>query len=348
MSSVWGNAIKVSIWGQSHGEAVGVVMDGLPAGEPIDTELLQAFLDRRKAGRQAGDTPRHEDDTVNIMGGLYKGHTCGAPLSMLTPNGNVKSSDYELFANCPRPSHADFAAKEKFRGFNDPRGGGHFSGRLTAALCMAGGIAVQLLERRHIRIRACLQEVGGVCVKDRDEAVLREVIASVRENGDSAGGLVSARIEGLPVGLGEPFFDSVESVAAALLFSIPGVKGVEFGSGFALAAMRGGEANDAFTYAADGRVVCKTNHSGGINGGLSNGMPVTLRVAFRPTPSISRRQQTVNLAEGKNCDLVIEGRYDVCIALRAVVCVEAALALAILDLYFQYAKNAPAFNKTDL
>ena len=319
----FGNIFGISIFGESHGPAVGVVIDGLPAGMPLSAEDFEPDLARRRAGA-AGTTSRHEEDRPEIVSGLYEGHTTGAPLTLLFRNGDARPADYRALAAHYRPSHADFAAARKFGGFNDPRGGGHFSGRLTLAL-VAAGVAAKRIIGRSVRFTTRIAEIGGECDPERFDARL----AAAQAAGDSVGGVVECRVEGLPVGWGEPFFDSVESLAAHLLFAVPGIKGVEFGDGFAAARMRGSEHNDPILNAAGETA---SNHAGGVTGGLTNGNPLTLRAAFKPTASIAREQLTFHAATGGMEPLRIAGRHDVCIALRGAVAVEAAAAIALAEL----------------
>lgn len=331
-----GTSFKITLWGQSHAPALGIVLDGLPAGESLDVAALQSFIDRRSAHGQPGATSRSEPDTLEVLSGLVDGRTCGAPLSFLLHNTNVRSQDYQGMAQTPRPSHADYAAGVKYHGCNDPRGGGFFSGRMTAPLCIAGGVAVQILERQGICINACATRIGTA---ETAEEMLAQ-ISQAQAQGDSVGGLIACVAQHVPVGWGDPFFDGLESKMAHLLFSIPAVKGVEFGSGFALASMRGSEANDPFAY-ENGHVVTTSNHNGGINGGLSNGMPICLRVAIKPTPSIALEQDTINLATQDKTRLAITGRHDSCLVPRAVVCVESAVAIALLDSCLTHLKAQP-------
>lgn len=354
MSSIMGNKLKVSLFGQSHGEAIGVVADGLPAGEEIDLARLQAFLDRRAPGRTALSTPRREKDSPRILSGLYEGRTCGAPLAAVIENGDTRSADYAAMASLPRPSHADYPAHVRYGGHNDPRGGGHFSGRLTAALCVAGGIALQILERRGIFVGAHFQAVGEARDRGFDPVVLtveelrlpaqrslpvleesagaaiEEEIRAAAAGKDSVGGIVECGVIGLPAGIGDPMFDGIESRMASSLFGIPAVRGVEFGAGFAAAGMRGSEHNDPYIL-QEGEIRTATNFHGGVLGGITTGMPLIFRVAFKPTPSIGREQQTVDLDTMTEAPLSIQGRHDPCVALRAVPCVEAMAALVILD-----------------
>ena len=357
MSSEFGNILRVSVFGQSHGKAVGVVVDGLPAGEAIDLEELQRFLDRRRPGTGPLSTARKETDVPEFLSGLEGGKTCGAPLCAVIKNADQHSKDYGELADKPRPGHADFTAWAKWGGHADMRGGGHFSGRLTAPLCVAGGIAKQILARRGIFVGAHLASVAGIC--DRpfplhptaalfeevaakpfpvlDEAAgerMRAAILEAKNDLDSVGGVIECAAAGLPAGLGEPMFGGVENRLAAALFGIPAVKGVEFGAGFAAAGRRGSENNDRFVRQGD-QVRTASNHSGGILGGISSGMPVVFRAAFKPTPSIAAPQNTLRLSTGQQEILNVRGRHDPCIVPRAVPVVEAAAAIAVLDAWME-------------
>ena len=356
MSSSFGERVKITIFGQSHSEGLGVVIDGLPAGESIDMEEVQRFMQRRAPGRHAYQTPRKEADVPRVLSGLFEGKTCGAPLCAVIENTNTRSADYEKLKVTPRPAHADFTAEMKYDGFQDYRGGGHFSGRLTAPLCFAGAVCMQILARRGILIGGHILSVGDVAdsafsltdinaeilagivqkvfpvCDDAAGVCMREKIDYVREEHDSIGGVIEAAAIGLPVGIGEPMFDGLESRLALILFAIPAVKGVEFGNGFEAAQKYGSENNDAFVLDSTGEIRTKTNNHGGILGGISSGMPLILRTAFKPTPSIGKTQSTVNLQNCKEEALEVGGRHDPCIVPRAVPCVEAAMAVAILDL----------------
>ena len=357
MSSEFGNILRVSVFGQSHGKAIGVNIDGLPAGEPIDLEELNAFLDRRKPGKSPLSTARKESDTPVFLSGLENGVTCGFPLCAIIENSDQHSSDNSELADKPRPSHADYTARVKWGGHADMRGGGHFSGRLTAPLCIAGGIAKQILARRGIFVGAHLAAVGTVddapfplhptaelfdaiaakpfpVVDDGAGDRMQALILEARQDLDSVGGIIECAAIGLPAGLGDPMFGGVENRLAAALFGIPAVKGVEFGLGFGSSRLRGSENNDPFTV-ENGTVVTASNRAGGILGGITTGMPVTLRTAIKPTPSISRPQQTVSLSAMENTELVIRGRHDPCIAHRAVPVVEAVTATVLLDLLLE-------------
>ena len=357
MSSEFGRLLRVSVFGQSHGKAIGVNIDGLPAGEPIDLDELNAFLDRRKPGKSPLSTMRKEADLPVFLSGLENGVTCGAPLCAIIENGDQHSKDYSELQDKPRPSHADYTAWVKWGGQADMRGGGHFSGRLTAPLCIAGGIAKQILARRGIYVGAHLSSVGteedsrfplhptaelfeAVAAKpfpvldDRAGERMQALILEARQNLDSVGGTIECAAIGLPAGLGDPMFDGIESRLAAALFGIPAVKGLEFGLGFGSARLHGSENNDPFTV-EDGKITAVSNRAGGILGGITTGMPLTLRVALKPTPSISQPQQTVSLSAMEPAELVIKGRHDPCIAHRAVPVVEAVTATVLLDLLLE-------------
>lgn len=324
--NTFGNTFRLSIWGESHGAAVGVTLDGLPAGIPLTEEDFEADLARRRSGAR-GTTPRRESDRPQLLSGIYEGHTTGAPLTILFPNENTRSKDYATLTHHFRPSHADRVAAVKFNGQNDPRGGGHFSARLTVGLVAAGVVAKRLLPDQ-LRFATRLTAIGG----EADPARFEAVIAAAQAEGDSVGGVIECCVEGLPTGWGEPFFDSTESLISHLLFAIPAVKGVEFGDGFAVAARRGSENNDPIVD-ADGRTA--TNHAGGIDGGITNGNPLVVRVAMKPTPSIAREQLTFDQATATVAPLQIAGRHDSCVALRGAVVVEAAVAIALADLYLR-------------
>ncbi len=360
MASSIGNQLKVSVFGESHGPAIGVLVEGMPAGEAVDMEALQAFLDRRRPGGSPLATARKEADRPEVLSGLLEGHTNGFPLCAVIHNTDTRSKDYAALRDLPRPGHADYTAFVKWGGKADMRGGGHFSGRLTAPLCIAGGIAKQLLAARGISVGAHLAAVGGVedapfpmdantalfdAVAARPVPVIdaekgeemQRVIRSAAEDMDSVGGIVECMATGVPAGLGAPMFDGVENRLAQALFGIPAVKGLEFGSGFAGAAMRGSENNDPFRM-QNGKIVTETNHSGGINGGITNGMPVVFRLAMKPTPSIAKTQQTVRLSTMENAELEIHGRHDPCVALRAVPVAEAVTAIVLLDMMLEEGK----------
>lgn len=354
MSSTWGNKIKISVFGQSHAEAIGVCVDGLPAGERVDREELQRFMQRRAPGRSAVSTPRREADEVKILCGLVEDVTCGAPLAAIIENTNTRSKDYEFLKETPRPAHADYPAQVKYGGFQDVRGGGHFSGRLTAPLCIAGGICLQILARKGIEIAAHICSVGDVQDEGFDPMGLsRESLAGLRAadfptlsaekgeemsalilaaaaEGDSVGGTVECIVTGLPVGIGGPLFGGLDGKIASAIFGIPAVKGIEFGAGFAAARMKGSENNDPYTV-KDGKIQTLSNNAGGILGGISTGMPLIFKTAFKPTPSITKPQQSVRLSTLEETELRVVGRHDPCIVPRAVPVVEAVTAIALLD-----------------
>jgi len=350
-----GNKLKVTVFGQSHAPTIGCVIDGLPSGFAPDLERVSAFMARRAPGQHAWSTPRKESDTPEILSGLVDGRTCGAPLAMVIRNSDQHSRDYSGLKRTPRPSHADYTALVKFGESYDIRGGGQFSGRLTAPLCFAGALAVQLLEQKGIAVAAHIGQIENVfdTVPDfaavgreeleallrkpfpvfSDEAgiKMRQAIEAARMDQDSVGGVVRCFALGLPAGVGEPMFDGVENRLAAALFGIPAVRGVSFGTGFAAAGMRGSLHNDPFVM-ENGAVRTRTNHAGGVLGGITSGMPLVVNTAVKPTASISRTQDTVDLETKENTELVIHGRHDPCIVPRAVPVVEAVAALTLLDM----------------
>jgi len=351
MSSTYGENLKLSIFGQSHGPAIGMTLDGIPAGLSVDFEKLQGFLNRRAPGQNDWSTPRKEEDRPEFLGGIYDGFTCGAPIAAVIYNKNTRSGDYSNLKDCPRPGHADYTAQIKYGGFQDAAGGGHFSGRLTAPLCIAGGLCKQWLEEMGIRIGAHiaqiglmegeyfkllnpeLDKIGSIFPTLTTEAAeeMQETIAKARASGESVGGIIECAVLGLPVGLGEPMFGGVESKIAQIVYGIPAVKALEFGQGNAYAIACGSLANDCYTV-ENGMIKTLSNNCGGILGGITNGMPLVFNATFKPTPSISRPQQTVNLKTGEVTTLEIKGRHDPCIVPRAVPVVEAAAAIAIYDL----------------
>ena len=346
MSSSYGENLRVHIFGESHGPAVGVTVEGIPAGEAVDLAELQRFLDRRAPGRNAWSTPRTEADVPEYLSGLREGKTCGTPLTAILKSANTRSGDYDALRDVPRPGHADYTAWVKYGESRDSRGGGHFSGRLTAPLCVAGGICLQLLAREGITIISRVAAIGGVrdegeltastaekafpTVSDSAGEAMRSAIAAARAEGDSLGGVIECAVLGLPAGLGDPMFDGMENRIAAAVFGVPAVKGIEFGAGFTAAGLRGSENNDAFSV-ENGRIITDSNHCGGILGGITDGMPLTFRAAVKPTPSIARPQQSVDLNTGEIVPLTVTGRHDPCIVPRAVPCLEAAAAIAVYD-----------------
>lgn len=351
MSSTYGEILKLSIFGQSHGPAIGMTLDGIPAGLPVDFDELQRFLGRRAPGQGAFTTARKEADQPDFLSGIVNGYTCGAPIAAAITNTNTRSGDYENLKECPRPGHADFPAQIKYGGYQDVAGGGHFSGRLTAPLCIAGGLCKQWLERKNIRIGAHISAIAGV-TDDRMDWVnpdldkiqtdfpvinssagnkMQEEIAKAKVEGDSVGGIVECFVTGLPAGLGDPMFDGVENKLAQIIYGIPAVKGLEFGAGFASSNLFGSQNNDSYVI-ENGKVKTLTNNAGGILGGITTGMPVVFQVAIKPTPSIAKAQQSVNLKALENQELSVHGRHDPCIVPRAVPVIEAAAAIAIYDI----------------
>lgn len=354
MSSTYGENLKLSIFGQSHGAAIGMTLDGIPAGLPVDEEALQAFLARRAPGKDPFSTSRKEADSPEILSGIVNGYTCGAPIAAIIKNTNTRSGDYTNLMDCPRPGHADYTAQVKYNGFQDVAGGGHFSGRLTAPLCIAGGLCKQWLEAMGIQIRAHISVLAGIAddpispdytsqtpitldgdfpVINKEAGILmKQAIADAKADADSVGGIIECIITGVPAGWGDPMFGSLESRIASIIYGIPAVKGIGFGVGFTSAYLRGSQNNDAFDI-VDGNVVTKTNYAGGILGGIANGMPVVFTTAIKPTPSIAKPQQTISLSKMEVCELNIHGRHDPCIVPRAVPVIEAAAAIALYDAY---------------
>lgn len=321
----FGRIFRVHIFGESHGECVGIIIDGCPAGLSIDVEDFTSDLERRKGGNK-GTTPRKEDDIPHIKTGLFNGKTTGAPITILFDNANIRSSDYEKQRSIPRPGHADFVAHHKYGGFEDYRGSGHFSGRLTVCLVAAGVIAKKLLG--IVQVSATVLEIGG-------EADLEKGLQKAIDAKDTIGGIIECRTGGLPVGLGEPFFDSVESLISHLVFAIPAVRGIEFGTGFAAAGMFGSDHNDAIEQASG---ITMTNHAGGVVGGITNGNELVYRIAVKPTSSTPKEQQSLNWESGNVESFSVKGRHDLCIALRVPVILEAITAIVLADLLFMEQK----------
>lgn len=352
MSSTYGENLKLSIFGQSHGVAIGMTLDGIPAGLPVDEEALLAFLKRRAPGQNAHSTSRKEADTPEFLAGIVDGFTCGAPVTAIIRNTNTRSGDYKNLMDCPRPGHADYTAQIKYGGYQDIAGGGHFSGRLTAPLCIAGGLCKQWLERKGVRIGAHITAIAGITDEpvfldwvDPDlDAIgtdfpvlnpeagkkMRQAIAEAKADGDSVGGLIECIVTGLPVGLGDPMFGGMESRIAQIVYGIPAVKGLDFGTGFMGAYLRGSQNNDDYMI-RDGKIVTASNHAGGILGGITNGMPLVFQAAIKPTPSIAKPQQSVSITRMEQQELIIQGRHDPCIVPRAVPVIEAAAAIAVFD-----------------
>ena len=355
MRGSFGQHFKLTIFGESHGAAIGMVVDGIPAGTPIDEAAIARDMARRAPGSDPTATSRKEPDRVKIISGLFEGRATGTPLCGLIENTNTRSGDYAQLRAKMRPGHADYAGHIRYGGYNDPRGGGHFSGRITAPLVFAGSLARQLLAQKGVTIGAHIAAIAGLEDEKFDpvhvdaktlerltqsrfpllcpekEAPMRALVEAAKADLDSVGGVIECAAVGVPAGIGSPFFGSVESVVSQLLFSVPAVKGVEFGDGMAMASLRGSQANDPMRF-ENGRVTCLSNHNGGITGGITNGMPIVLRAAIKPTPSIAQAQQTVDLSTGENTTLSITGRHDPCILPRAVVVIESALSIALVDL----------------
>lgn len=365
MSNTLGNSFRVTIFGQSHSPMIGAVIEGLPAGFAPDMEAVGAFMARRAPGASALSTPRREADAPRIVSGLNeRGETCGAPLCAVIENGNARSQDYDALRDVPRPGHADFTAWAKFLGHNDIRGGGQFSGRLTAPLCFAGALAMQLLAKKGVRVQARIAAIAGIpdapvdpahpdldaiaveglpCVGAKAARSMEAAILAAKDEGDSVGGVVECFATGLPAGLGAPMFDGVENQVARALFAIPAVKGVEFGEGFHAASLRGSQNNDPFRMEG-GRVVAEANRHGGALGGITSGMPLVVRAAFKPTPSIAKAQRSVSLSRGEDAELAVRGRHDPCIVPRAVPVVEATVACVLLDMLLDTGKEAESWN----
>ena len=352
MSSTYGKHLHLSIFGQSHGPAIGMTLDGIPAGLPVDFDALQTFLNRRAPGKDLYATSRFEHDVPEFLSGIVNGFTCGAPIAAIIHNQDQNTNDYTALSDTPRPGHADFTAHEKYKGFEDLAGGGHFSGRLTAALCIAGGLCKQWLAENGIRIGAHILSIGDITdgpvhlnwvSPDLDQicsdfpvinheagACMKKAIAAAKDSGDSLGGIIECIVTGLPTGLGDPMFDGMESKLAQIIYGIPAVKGLEFGSGFQGSFMLGSENNDSFII-ENGSVKTTTNNCGGIHGGITNGMPLIFRAAIKPTPSICVPQETISYTRQAATTIKITGRHDPCIVPRAVPVIEAAAAIAVFD-----------------
>lgn len=355
MSSTYGDKIKISVFGESHGNGIGVVIDGLPAGVKIDMDRVLVQMARRAPGKDKTATPRLEKDFPNVLSGMLDNTLTGAPLCAVIENTNTRSGDYSNLLSCPRPGHSDYAAFVKYNGANDIKGGGHFSGRITAPIVFAGTVCRQILEQKGIKIAAHIASIGNVndesfnpveiedslieklnlsafaLIDDSAEQKMRDEVEKARTSLDSVGGTIECAVTGIEAGIGDPMFDGVEGVIAKAVFGVPAIKGIEFGKGFELAKMRGSQSNDPFRY-KDGKVVTETNNMGGILGGITNGMPVIFRAAVKPTPSISQKQKTVDLQKKENAELEIHGRHDPCIVPRAVPVIEAVTAIAIINM----------------
>lgn len=355
MSGMWGSKIKLSIFGESHGNAIGITIDGLPTGFSIDMDKIMMEMARRAPGKSSLSTPRKESDIPEILSGYFEGKTTGTPLCAIIRNSNTKSKDYSKLKDVMRPGHADYTGAIRYKGFNDYRGGGHFSGRITAPLVFAGAICKQILEVKGIIVSAHINSIGKIkdcsflesdisdellnsfkekelpLINTKLEDEMRQEILSARSSGDSIGGTIECAILGVSPGIGDPFFDSVESTLAHLMFSVPAVKGIEFGKGFDISKMRGSEANDEY-YLENGNIKTKTNNNGGILGGITNGMPIIFNVAIKPTASIFKEQNAVNIVTMEETTLCIEGRHDPCIVQRALPVIEAVAAIGITEL----------------
>lgn len=351
MKNTFGNNLTVTLFGESHGAAIGAVIDGIAPGITVDMDYIKKLLSLRR-GLSAVSTPRREEDEPQILSGVFEGKTTGTPICIVINNADTRSKDYSATKDLARPSHADFTAECKYHGFQDYRGGGHFSGRITAALVAAAGIVIPALEKKGIVIGSHIAECAGIADKNFDDilsdvkalqgkefavlddnkgAQMIEAIKKAKAEGDSVGGIVETVVTGVPAGVGEPWFDTVEGVLSHALFSVPGLKGIEFGAGFEISKMTGSTANDSFK-TANGKVVTATNNAGGINGGITNGMPIVFRAAFRPTPTIAKPQDTVNIKTFEEATLEARGRHDPCIVHRAKVVVDSVTALALADL----------------
>lgn len=355
MSGMWGNKLKVSIFGESHGAGIGITIDGLPSGFEINMDEVLKEMARRAPGKSRLSTTRKEADMPEILSGFFEGKTTGTPLCAIIRNSDQNSKDYGKLKDLMRPGHADYPGFIKYKGFNDYRGGGHFSGRITAPLVFAGAVCKQILESKGIRIGAHVKSIGKVNDKSffdvdltnelldeikvnelplldpKKEEEMRNTILEARKEQDSVGGTIECAVLGIEAGIGDPFFDSVESTLAHLMFSVPAVKGIEFGKGFSMSEHRGSECNDEYYYDGD-KVKTYTNNNGGITGGITNGMPILFKVGIKPTPSISKKQKTIDINEHKDAELVIEGRHDPCIVQRAIPVIEAVTAIGIMEL----------------
>ena len=355
MSGMWGNKLKVSIFGESHGAGIGITIDGLPSGFEINMDEVLKEMARRAPGKSRLSTTRKEADMPEILSGFFEGKTTGTPLCAIIRNSDQHSKDYGKLKDLMRPGHADYPGFIKYKGFNDYRGGGHFSGRITAPLVFAGAVCKQILEAKGIKIGAHVKSIGKVNDKSffdvdltnelldeikvnelplldpKKEEEMRNTILEARKEQDSVGGTIECAVLGIEAGIGDPFFDSVESTLAHLMFSVPAVKGIEFGKGFSMSEHRGSECNDEYYYDGD-KVKTYTNNNGGITGGITNGMPILFKVGIKPTPSISKKQKTIDINEHKDAELVIEGRHDPCIVQRAIPVIEAVTAIGIIEL----------------
>ena len=356
MSATWGRNFKVTIFGESHGSHIGIVIDGLAPGLEIDMEKVLDEMKRRAPGQNSLTTARSESDYPEIISGIFEGYTTGAPLTAIIKNKDHRSKDYSQLKNIMRPGHADYTSKVRYDGYNDYRGSGHFSGRITAPLVFAGAVAKQILEKKKVYIGSHIKSVKNIqdetfenssltkekfeelkkmqlpLLNSSKEEEIRNLILETKKEGNSLGGVVECAAIGIDAGYGDPFFDSVESVISSIVFSVPGIKGIEFGAGFEMTGMNGSQANDSFYYDEDKNIKTYTNNNGGINGGITNGMPVVFRAAVKPTPSIALKQNTINIETEENTELELNGRHDPIIVPRAVPVLEAAMAIAIVDI----------------
>lgn len=352
MSSMTGKNIKISVFGQSHSAGIGVVIDGLPSGFNIDMKRVLSFMARRAPGRNTMSTARKEADLPEIISGTVNDTTCGAPLCAVIKNTDTRSQDYGNLKDCPRPSHADYAAFVRYGGFNDVAGGGHFSGRLTAPICFAGAVCLQILESKNVKIKSHIYSIADIhdtpfdlvsitdeniaekdfpVIDDESGEKMQRAILEAKSQADSVGGIIECAVTGVKAGIGNPMFDGIENIIAKNIFGVPAVKGIEFGNGFAAASLKGSENNDSYRI-DNGKIVTETNNSGGVTGGITTGMPIVFRAAIKPTPSIGKEQKSVNLSKKENTPLVIRGRHDPCIVQRAVPVIEAVTAISVLDI----------------
>ena len=326
LKNTFGNNVSITLFGESHGEALGAVLDGMASGIEVDEEFIRNQLALRRPKGQIS-TPRVEEDNFKILSGVYEGKTTGTPICIVIPNENTKSKDYGEMRFKMRPSHADFAANQKYHGFEDFRGGGHFSGRITAGIVAVGAIAISALESKNIKIESYISRLGGIS----NPTDIEGIILDAKVKCDSVGGVIETVVSGMPAGEGEPWFDSMEGVLSHAMFSIPAVKGVEFGAGFSIADMKGSEANDPIRN-ENGKIITETNNNGGINGGITNGMPIIFRTAIKPTPTIAREQSTIDIRDNSNTTILAGGRHDPCIVHRAQVVIDSITAIVLCDM----------------
>ncbi|RLK64153.1 chorismate synthase [Atopobacter sp. AH10] len=364
MNGIWGNHLQLALFGESHGPAIGITLSGFPAGLKLDRETINKALERRRPGHDDISTPRKELDQVEILSGIFNDHTTGAPITAIIRNHNTRSKDYSAFKEVMRPGQTDYSGRSRYDGFNDYRGSGHFSGRLTAPLVFAGSLCQQWLAQKGVKISGHIVQIASVHdelwteeknLTDEDIEFLhqqrlpvyneekakemKQVILEAKDEKDSVGGIIEIVVLGMPAGYGDPFFDSIESRLSHLVFSVPAIKGLEFGTGFALADMRGSKANDPFCYTVDGEISTKSNHNGGIIGGITIGRPIVFRTVVKPTASIGQRQLTINLQKKEEVELSIEGRHDPCIVPRVLPVLEAVTAIALMESFLTRTKS---------